>query len=102
VIPEKDRKEFRAWLLQADGKGQTRRQAAMNKLELAQKLELEYLVFKGFDLKDLVRKEATQTKIDFLKKGIGTKGSRLSGTGVSKTTPKKNALEGIKLSDIGL
>lgn len=98
VIPEKDRKEFRAWLLQPDAKGQTRRQATMSNMTLAQKLELEYLAFKGFDLKDLIRKEANQTKINFLK-NTGSKGSRLGGTGVEKQS-KPSALGNIKLSDI--
>jgi hypothetical protein len=99
VIPDKDRKEFRAWLLQPDAKGQTRRQSTMSQMSLAQKLELEYLAFKGFDLKDLIRKEANQTKINFLKNGAANKGSRLAGTGGAKVN-KPGALGNIKLSDI--
>jgi hypothetical protein len=102
IIPDKDRKEFKAWLLQPDQRGQTRRQVTMSQLSLEQKLQLEYLAFKGFDLKDLVKKEATQTKIDFLKKGATTKGSRLNGTGVERQTKTGNALSGLKLSDLGL
>ena len=99
VIPEKDRKEFRAWLLQPDAKGQTRRQSTMSQMSLAQKLELEYLAFRGFDLKDLIKKEATQTKINFIKNGATSKSSKLAGMGASKDS-RSAALNGLKLSDI--
>lgn len=99
VIPEKDRKEFRAWLLQTDNKGQTRRQLTMKSMSLDQKLQLEYLAFKGFDLKDLVKREATQTKIDFLKKSTN-KSSRLAGAGENGLPKKNSPLTGLKLSDI--
>lgn len=100
MIPEKDRKDFRAWLLQPDAKGKTRRQETMAKLTLQQKLELEYLAFRGFDLKDLIKKEATQTRVDFLKKSVSTKGSRLAGV-PDKTKPSVSNLTGIKLTDLG-
>lgn len=102
VIPEKDRKDFKAWLLQPDQRGQTKRQATMSQMSIQQKLELEYLAFKGFDLKDLVRKEAANTKIEFLKKGAASKGSRLFGTGVEKN-PKgglQDKLKDVKLSNL--
>lgn len=98
IIPEKDRKEFRAWLLQPNHKGQTKRQETMNGLSLAQKLELEFLAFKGFNLEDLVRKQVTQNKINFLKKNLDSKGSRLAG-GQTKV-PSDNKLGNIKISDI--
>lgn len=99
IIPEKDRKEFRSWLLSPDGKGQTKRQATMAKLSVEQKLELEYLAFKGFDLKELVRREATATNINFLKKQAASKTSRLGGTG-KETKPTNNLLKDLKLSEL--
>ncbi len=101
IIPEKERREFKSWLLNVDKKGETRRQQVMSKLSMEQKLQLEYLVFKGFNLKDLVRKEATQTKIDFLKKQTGDKGSRLGGLGKEEQFKSKaSKLEGLKINDI--
>lgn len=99
VIPEKDRKEFKSWLLNPDAKGQTKRQATMSKLSMQEKLELEYLVFKGFNLNDLVKTEVTKTRIDFLKKGATSKQTRLSGTGKETKTGNKQ-LDQIKLTDI--
>ena len=99
VIPEKDRKEFRAWMLQVNAKGETKRQEAMRKLSLQEKLELEYLVFKGFNLKDLVAREAAKTRVDFLKKADG-KGSKLGKTGVPLKSDPKGGKFNINISDI--
>lgn len=100
MIPEKDRKEFKQWLLQPDAKGVTKRQQAMAQLSLEEKLELEYMVYKGFDVKDLIKKEATKTRIDFLKNAASSKNSRLGGTGKEAKFPKGNKLEGLKLENI--
>lgn len=97
VIPEKERREFKAWLLNPISKsGKTKRQEVMEGLSMEQKLELEYLAFKGFNLSDLVQKEATRTKIGFLKKS--SKEGRLSGTGTSAST-KPNDISKLKISD---
>jgi hypothetical protein len=99
IIPEKDRKDFRAWLLQPDAKGVTRRQVDMQKLTIEQKLQLEYLAFKGFNLNDLVKKEATKTRLEFLKKQTTPKTSRLGGTGSKVKAPQAGKLD-FKLNDV--
>lgn len=100
VIPEKDRREFKSWLLNPNAKGQTKRQEAMSKLTMQQKLELEYLAFKGFNFGDLVKKEATQTKVNLLKKSVQAKGSKLGTGGREPQFKKPGDLTGIKVSDL--
>jgi hypothetical protein len=58
------------------------------------------MVYKGFDVKDLIKKEATKTRIDFLKNSAASKTSRLGGTGKEAKFPKGNKLEGLKLENI--
>ena len=66
-IPEAEKTKFGAWLMQAGKDGVTPRNAAREKLTLEDKLALEYLVYKGFNLSDVVQKRVETAKAKDLK-----------------------------------
>jgi len=77
-IPEAEKTKFGAWLMQPDKSGVTPRNAARDRLTLEDKLALEYLVYKGFNLSDLVQKRVETAKAKDLKSLLKDKqGSRM-------------------------
>jgi hypothetical protein len=77
-IPEADKTNFAKWMFQADKTGKTGRAAARESMTKEDMLALEYLVYKGFKLNDLIQKRAETLKAKDLKSLIKDKsGSRM-------------------------
>lgn len=77
-VPEAEKRKFGSWLFQPDKDGKTGRNAAREQLSLEDKLALEYLVFKGFKLNEVIQKRVASEKAKDLKALIKDKqGSRM-------------------------
>lgn len=72
VIPEKEKQSFEDWLLVPDKSGKTKRDVEREKMTMQEKLALEYLYFKKFNLKDVVQKEAASLKANALRERLKT------------------------------
>jgi hypothetical protein len=104
IIPESKRKNFKEWLLKPDTSGKTQREKQLESLSWEEKLQLEYMMFSGFNLKDLVQKEARKLNIDRLKeKSKANQTPRLAGSGKNQkpTTEKgQNPYEGLSFDSL--
>lgn len=80
-IPQRRRKEFMEWMTKpVDRAGNTQRMLDAQKLDMNKMLQLEYMVYKGFDLKDEVQKGAARKKADdALKKITSRKSNKMKG-----------------------
>lgn len=80
TIPEKNRKKFIDWMSKpVDRKGTTQRMLDSSKLSREQLLQLEYFIFKGFDLKDEITKGVARSKVNSTLSRISGKGNKLKG-----------------------
>jgi hypothetical protein len=86
TIPDADRKGFFEWLaLSADNNGNSQASIARSKATTEQLLQLDYLLYKGFDLSKLIQQKANQEKVNNLRLRIHNKGGLSNGEGVDKS-----------------
>ena len=77
-VPEAEKNKFSQWLFQPGKDGKTGRNSAREQMTLEDKLALEYLVYKGFKLDDLIQKRVANAKAKDLKSLLKDKqGSRM-------------------------
>ena len=85
-IPEAEKTKFQNWLFQAGKDGKTGRNAAREQLTMEDKLALEYLVFKGFKLSDIIQKRVETAKAKDLKSLMKDRqGSRMKDDAAQRT-----------------
>lgn len=81
-IPQKRRKEFIEWMTKpVDRAGNTKRMLAQKELDMDKLLQLEYMIYKGFDLKEEIQRGAARKKADTsLKQFMGKKNKMKGGS----------------------
>ncbi len=85
-IPEADKKQFLGWMFNVGKEGVTQRNAAYKQMSLEDKLALEYLVYKGFKLSEIVQTRVNTQKTTELKKLLKDKsGSRMKDDNTQRT-----------------
>lgn len=86
IIPETDRDEFFSYIaFAADENGNSKAAIDRDKLPLEQQLQLDYLLFKGFDLKKLISSAVKQEKVLSLRSRMAQNQKGASGgEGVNK------------------
>jgi hypothetical protein len=85
VIPEKEKSEFQKWMFSAGKDGKTARDADMAKMTVADKLALEYLYFKKFNINDIALKKAKSLNAEKLRERLKTTKPKKMGTGARVT-----------------
>jgi hypothetical protein len=85
-IPDNQKAAFKSFLLDADQSGQTKAAAKYAAMPLDQRLMLEYLIMVDLDLAKLVKIEANQRQVDFIKARAQQKVIRVSNASVPRST----------------
>lgn len=70
TVQEKDKNKFFDYLTKTNQEGVTERELAHKKSTTEQKLAIDYLMFKGFNLKDIIAKKAKTANAQSLRKKI--------------------------------
>lgn len=85
-IPDTDKKGFFEWLaVSVDNEGNSQAAIARSKATTQQLLELDYLIYKGFDLSKLVQQEVKQQKVNSLRLRLTNKGGLNNGEGIDRS-----------------
>lgn len=85
-IPDTDKKGFFEWLaVSVDNEGNSQAAIARSKATTQQLLELDYLLYKGFDLSKLVQQEVKQQKVNSLRLRLTNKGGLNNGEGIDRS-----------------
>jgi hypothetical protein len=95
TVQEKDKKKFFDFLTQQDGDGKTEREKAHRNSSTEVKLAMDYLMFKGFNLNDIISAKAKTKSVQSLRKKI-----KSSGTTKSASRPKRKG--GLNLDTLDL
>jgi len=95
TVQEKDKKKFFDFLTHQDGEGQTEREKAHKNSSTEIKLAMDYLMFKGFNLNDIISAKAKTKNVQSLRKKI-----KSSGTTKSASRPKRKG--GLDLDTLDL
>lgn len=83
-IPEKDKKAFVEFIFQPiDKSGRSARDIAREKMTLEERLELEYLVFKGMKVDNLILSKKQTTSLSHLRKNADKETAQASRSGQS-------------------
>ena len=96
IIPESDKESFNNYLSKAvDNKGNSQRNLDRMKLPLEQSLQLDYLLFKGFNLDTLVKSRANTQIVNRLRDRINknNQSGLVGGEGANKNAGKPNELK---------
>lgn len=100
-IPEKDKKAFEAFIFQpVDKQGRAARDVVREKMTLEEKLELEYLVFKGLKLSDIIVAKKTTQDLSHLRKNVDKENSQSSRNGNSARKSVAGLPADMKITDI--
>lgn len=102
-VPEKDKQGFYNFLFQpVDKSGITQRDLALKSMDTKQKLELEYILYKKLDIRNLILAKKQEKDLTFLRKQADkekSEGQRRSTQSVRKDAPKSVLPEGVTISD---
>lgn len=101
-IPEKEKKGFIDFLFApVDKTGKTKRDVSRETLTLEQKLELEYLVYKGMKLSDLITAKKQTQDLSHLRKNADKENAQQQRNGQSSKQQKIAGLpEGMTFQDM--
>lgn len=105
-LPEKEKNGFIDYLTKPiDDKGNTKRNVDVLKMDINQRLALDYLLFKGFDLNEILKRKVKTEKVNSLKKALLGKKEEASSKGNersrNKTSPVDEVLEELDVSIFG-
>lgn len=90
VIPEADKEAFYKYIaMRADDKGRSQRDLDMSKLPLERSLQLDYFLFKGFDLSKLITNAASTQRARTLRDKLKEKTGVGGGAGINKDNYQK-------------
>lgn len=102
-IPEKEKKSFLEFIFKpVDKSGRTQREVMREKLTLEQRLELEYLVYKGLNVGDIITAKKQTQNLAHLRKNAEKEASANQRNGATVTKPKPALPDGYSLKDLGL
>lgn len=102
-IPEKEKKSFLEFIFKpVDKTGRTQREVVREKLTLEQRLELEYLVYKGLNVADIITAKKQTQNLAHLRKNAEKEASANQRKGATVNKPKPALPEGYSLKDLGL
>lgn len=97
TVQEKDKKKFFDFLTAADADGKTAREKAHKESSTEVKLAIDYLMFKGFNLKDIISTKAKTKSAQSLRKKI-----KSNATTKSASRPKRTGGFDIEKLDLNL
>lgn len=100
-IPEKEKKAFLEFIFRpVDKQGRTQREVQREKLSLEQRLELEYLVYKGLNIGDVIVAKKQTQNLAHLRKNAEKEASKMQRNGSSPQKQKTALPEGYSLDSL--
>jgi hypothetical protein len=100
-IPEKEKKAFLEFIFRpVDKTGRTQRELQREKLSLEQRLELEYLVYKGLNIGDVIVAKKQTQNLAHLRKNAEKEASKMQRNGASPQKQKTALPEGYSLDSL--
>lgn len=100
-IPEKEKKAFLEYIFRpVDKTGRTQRELQREKLSLEQRLELEYLVYKGLNIGDVIIAKKQTQSLAHLRKNAEKEASSMQRNGKSPQKQKTALPEGYSLESL--
>tara|TARA_Y100000361_G_scaffold109546_1_gene99489 strand:+ start:6140 stop:7240 length:1101 start_codon:yes stop_codon:yes gene_type:complete len=97
TVQERDKKKFFDFLTKPDAEGRTAREKAHKESSTEVKLAIDYLMFKGFNLKDIIATKAKTASAKSLRKKI-----KSNSTTKSASRPKRKGGFDIESLDLNL
>jgi len=97
TVQEKDKNKFFDYLSKPDSNGVTEREKAHQESSKDVKLAIDYLMYKGFNLKDIIAAKAKTSNAKSLRKKIKSSG-KVKGTARAKRTGGNFDIESLDLN----